>query len=166
MHWLDRVINERGYIVGAEVGVSRGYTTKHLLYYNPELLLYAVDLWDLASDATAYTNYDFDEVKRHFEEATLPFQNRLMVFQGLSWEMSDQIEDEFLDFVFIDADHGYPSVSKDIRAWTPKLRSDGMISGHDINLEGVLKAVKELVPNYKRSPFGLCWEAKKEDVQL
>ena len=68
-----------------------------------------------------------------------------------------------MDFVFIDADHRYESVKADIRAWVPKLRPGGMLSGHDIDYPSVLRAVSELVPNFKDVGVNVVWEAKKED---
>lgn len=54
-------------------------------------------------------------------------------------------EDESLDFVFLDADHGYPSVKKDIECWYPKVKIGGVISGHDYDKTwpGVIDAVNE-----------------------
>ena len=51
-----------------------------------------------------------------------------------------------LDAVFIDADHSYESVLSDIDAWYPKVRSGGVLSGHDYTEEffpGLVKAVRE-----------------------
>jgi len=39
--------------------------------------------------------------------------------------------DETLDFVFIDADHRYKAVKRDIVGWWQKLKTGGMICGHD-----------------------------------
>ena len=52
-----------------------------------------------------------------------------------------------LDFVFIDAQHDYDSVKKDIEIWTPKLKPGGLLSGHDYqpNFKGVIQAVDEAV---------------------
>lgn len=39
--------------------------------------------------------------------------------------------DKSLDFVFIDGDHEYSAVMKDLEAWYPKVKIDGIICGHD-----------------------------------
>jgi len=53
------------------------------------------------------------------------------------------IPDISLDFVFIDAMHTYEAVKEDIRAWFPKIRSGGIVAGHDYSWDGVKKAVDE-----------------------
>lgn len=40
-------------------------------------------------------------------------------------------KDESLDMVFIDADHRYSFVKKDIEMWLPKVKQGGIIAGHD-----------------------------------
>jgi hypothetical protein len=55
-------------------------------------------------------------------------------------------DDRSLDFVFIDADHAYAAVARDIDAWRPKVKSGGLLAGHDFcNWQGfgVIEAVTE-----------------------
>jgi predicted O-methyltransferase YrrM len=64
-----------------------------------------------------------------------------------------------LDAVFIDADHAYESVSKDIDAWRPKLKAGGILAGHDFNPDfpGVVRAVTERFKHWevwRGAPFG------------
>lgn len=78
---------------------------------------------------------------------------------------SSNFEDNSLDLVFIDADHEYESVKKDILLWHPKIKDDGIIAGHDYSLDpvhwpGVRKAVDEFFPN-KITHQELIWIFKK-----
>lgn len=52
-----------------------------------------------------------------------------------------------LDFVYIDADHSLSAVREDIKNWYPKIRSGGILCGHDYSNEesGVRFAVDEFL---------------------
>ena len=41
------------------------------------------------------------------------------------------VPDGSLDFVYIDANHEQTFVTQDLRAWHPKVRAGGIMSGHD-----------------------------------
>ena len=151
--WLVSIIKKRDYKIGAEVGSAGGKTTGTLLSSCPDLYLYAVDLWapipDAVGGGTQYKDWNFEKLRRRFDKAVNSFSDRVTVLRGISWSVAGKVEDESLDFVFIDADHEYESVLKDIQAWTPKLKSGGMMSGHDTHFEGVFAAINELIPNWK-----------------
>lgn len=54
------------------------------------------------------------------------------------------LNQDVVDFVFIDGDHSYNAVSQDIRLWLPLVKSGGIISGHDYGVyQGVNEAVHE-----------------------
>lgn len=52
-----------------------------------------------------------------------------------------------LDFVYIDADHSFSAVREDIKNWYPKIRSGGILCGHDYaeGESGVRFAVDEFL---------------------
>jgi predicted O-methyltransferase YrrM len=65
---------------------------------------------------------------------------------GNSWDMAGAYQDASLDFVFVDGEHAYEAVKKDIAAWLPKVRPGGILAGHDYVHEewsGVIRAVTE-----------------------
>lgn len=63
--------------------------------------------------------------------------------------------DGSLDAAFIDADHREEFVKADIKAWLPKIKSGGILAGHDADEAGVAKAVVELLPSAK--VYGRTW---------
>lgn len=65
------------------------------------------------------------------------------IFRRDSVEGSEWYENKSLDFVFIDADHSYAAVKADIEAWLPKIKSGGVLAGHDYDFPDVRKAVNE-----------------------
>lgn len=75
---------------------------------------------------------------------------------------------ESLDFVFIDAQHGYDAVHQDIRAWLPLVKPGATLAGHDVDWPGVRRAVTELLPGAKMvPPRSWAWRkplAEREDA--
>ncbi len=59
--------------------------------------------------------------------------------------------DKTADLVFIDANHRYEQVLRDIQAWLPKVREGGIICGHDYDgaHQGVVRAVQEALPEFR-----------------
>jgi len=72
------------------------------------------------------------------------YPERAVIIKDYTTEAAKTIDDESLDFVFIDADHSYNGVMRDVQAWAPKVRKGGMVIGHDIHFPTVKKAVIEL----------------------
>lgn len=132
-HFLNWFIQQNDINVMAEVGVRDGRTTFHLLNQNPNLVIYAVD----KSIAGFYNT-----------EVKAKYGNRLIPVEALSTDGANSIRDASLDLVFIDADHSYEWVKKDIAAYKPKLKPGGWLTGHDIDFPGVNRAVNEVVQNY------------------
>jgi predicted O-methyltransferase YrrM len=75
---------------------------------------------------------------------------------------AQRFPDDSLDLVFLDADHRYEVVIRDIRLWWPKLRSGGVFSGHDYGdvHPGVAKAVNELFGSPEQVS-GYVWRVSK-----
>jgi len=48
-----------------------------------------------------------------------------------------------LDFIYIDGNHEYEYVKKDIEMYWHKIKDGGIMAGHDIQLKGVSDAVLE-----------------------
>lgn len=168
--WLANEAKKNGYKTGAEIGVMKGRTSQYLLTRVPGLHLLAVDAWEHVpledGNPSEYEHINFKESFNLFKKRVAVGADRIIVLKGISWEMAEVIKDESLDFIFIDAGHDYDSVIKDLKAWVPKVKPGGLVSGHDIHFPGVLKAVSELIPDYEKTGIDHCWKAKKEQVIL
>jgi len=49
----------------------------------------------------------------------------------MSVDAAKTYQDNSLDFVFVDGDHEYEACKNDIIAWLPKMKSGGILAGHD-----------------------------------
>lgn len=147
-------IRQHGFRYGAEIGVGPGPTTKHMLDSCPDLKLIAVDNWP--ADYPTYSGRYGDpgpafgarEQNRRREQFMKKVHNRpgrVRLIEKASVEAALEVDDGSLDFVFIDADHTYEGCKADIEAWLPKVRSGGLVTGHDYAPEfpGVVQAVDE-----------------------
>lgn len=64
-------------------------------------------------------------------DATAEFASRRSFIIDSSTTAARFIYPGTLDFVFIDAGHKYNEVCSDLYAWCPKVRSGGLVAGHD-----------------------------------
>ena len=118
-----------------EVGVQRGEYSRQILNAIPSIeKFYLVDLWKHQENYFDHANVN-DAAQQKCLVATLANTNRwkekVVLLKGYSTEMAQQIEDQSLDWVYIDARHDYKGCLEDIEAYWPKVKSGGIMSGHD-----------------------------------
>lgn len=146
-------ISNQNYDTLVEVGVWKGHSVSYLASKNPGKKIYAVDLFDEAhryGNAGVKFHEQIPYVYDVYNETLKITNTRDLIedIKGYSWECADKFEDNSIDFVFLDADHAYESVVKDIAAWYPKVKTSGILAGHDYNKEtfpGVIQAVTEFI---------------------
>lgn len=138
--WLEALVKNNGFTRGVELGVHQGVTFSHLVNSCPNLTMYGVDPWPV----------DYAEVWHADLVEKFKDNERAILIKGSSFTAHELFEDGSLDFVFIDADHQYESVKKDIMNWYFKIKPGGYICGHDIGQNRVRKAVEEFNMRYER----------------
>ena len=154
--WLESIINENNWTSGVEIGVFKGPTFKHLIENCPNLTLTGIDvftpdwLWRARKTKTTEDLHKIKAVRwyKDLVKFTEQYPDRAIIWRDFSNKAHTRIEDETLDFVFIDASHDYDSVNEDIKMWKPKVRKGGLVAGHDIDLLAVRMAVQEHNINY------------------
>ena len=155
MHFLARLIKKHNLINIVELGVRSGDTYFFLLEKCPGIRLVGVDIWDKIPyqySKNQLTDWPNTKIELAVRSRAKHFGMRAMLLKGLTDDVVVGFIDASLDLIFIDADHTYDSVSKDILNWRPKLRRGGFLTGHDIDWPGVKKAVDEHIINYDIGP--------------
>lgn len=120
---------------GAEIGVMHGGFAEHVLKAWKGERYYMVDLWARQS-AEVYREKtdDIDYEAKYRDCVAIAGRFPIVkIIRKLSVEAAAEIPDGSLDWVFIDANHSYRAVLEDMDAWWPKLKSGGLLSGHDYN---------------------------------
>ena len=158
--WLPR----HGFV--AEIGVDRGDFTKYILENSSPEKLHLIDAWEY-QDASIYPetinpirnsqkkqdeNYKY--VLSRFESHI--HSGQVVVHRGYSADVLRKFPDGYFDWVYIDANHQYNFVKKDLEISSAKVKNSGFICGHDYiagnsvtGVEyGVVRAVDDFCKRY------------------
>ena len=144
---------------GVEIGVWQGQFTGHMIAHT-NMHVTGIDPWcetashaDVDYDAEDYNPFAFGEDGYLSQEARYVGSiNILSQFNPTRWTLLRSFSHRVLpyvspevDFVYIDGLHSYESVKEDIHDWFPKLKSGGILCGHDYNATnpGTIQAVDE-----------------------
>ena len=152
-----------------EVGVRLGDYFDILLTPNV-IEAYGVDIWRSTDSIGQNDNlYNQEVLDLQYNKVFNKYKNdnRVRLIREFSVNAAKFFPDYYFDFIYIDADHTYEAVKKDLESWYPKLKKNGILSGHDYisgekTLElghsvpfGVIEAVSDFrkVNNIKNSEF-------------
>jgi predicted O-methyltransferase YrrM len=119
----------------AEVGCWTGVTTSVLASYAKWNggLVYAVDWFNGTEKTDLFEIATKCDVLSIFlnNMSELGLMNQIKLMKMKSEEAVSNFKDGSLDLVFIDADHRYAEIKKDIDLWYPKVANGGILCGHD-----------------------------------
>lgn len=132
-NWVKSQI--QGQIHMAEVGVYSGESAMIFLQNLPIKRYFAIDSWSPdvpgVTDDPLFPKAPISEAEEVFDERTKSHNGVIVKMKMLSLDAAKRIADDFLDLVYIDADHHYEAAKADILAFKPKVRPGGILSGHD-----------------------------------
>jgi predicted O-methyltransferase YrrM len=135
----------QGDLVGCEIGVCHGFTTEAFAKNIPNITkLYAIDNYPtyVDWDGTRITTERQAEIKRRCYERISKFPC-IEISYDSSDEFHSKLEDNSLDFIFVDGDHSYEAAYRDFVNYLPKVKSGGVFAGHDIYLSSVQNAIRD-----------------------
>lgn len=99
------------------------------------------------NEVGVYGDVITQDVKKIFNDAIKEFgiSDSVMLLDMTTSEAADNVPNNSVDLLFIDADHSYQNVKEDIETWLPKMKRGGVISGHDFFREGVNRALHDTI---------------------
>jgi FkbM family methyltransferase len=119
---------------GVEIGVLRGEYSKIILERWHKGSLFLVDTW---RHIGTYIDMNGRDDQYHYDclietcKNIKSWQDRAHIVRMDSVKAASMFPDEFFDFIYIDADHSYEGVVRDITAWWPKIKKGGLFCGDD-----------------------------------
>lgn len=149
-------------LVGVEIGVQAGWNALDILRNLPIKKLYLIDPYLDYPDYHEYGNSKenqkiLDWCKKNCKRILRKYKDKIMFINLFSEEAAKIFKDGELDFVYIDGNHSYKYVKKDIKLYYPKVKIGGVIGGDDysnyptseIMNFGVVRAVNEFFKGKK-----------------
>lgn len=121
---------------GAEIGVWEGRFSDDILAVTAPRLLFLIDPWEYMP---AYSNTGFgrkrnaERMPQMYEQVCEKFKDddRVRIHRGTSEDVLSGMEDDSLDWVYIDGNHNEPFISADLRLALQKVKPGGVIAGDD-----------------------------------
>jgi len=114
-----------------------------------ETLCYGIDHWKGDEQSGLYGEEVFDEVNEYNAEFYNDFSNLMRMDFN---EALKEFEDGSINLLHIDGSHDYESISGHFESWLPKIKRNGVILIHDVNVKredfGVEKFWGELKSKY------------------
>lgn len=151
--------------VGSWKGRSASYMGVEIINSGKNIKFDCVDTWNGAEEHTDPNSQFFnkelledkDWLYNLFLENTKPVKDVVNPIRLDSISASKLYEDNSLDFVFVDAAHDYENVCADIKHWLPKVKSGGVLAGHDFHHPPIVQAVNELLGEGTYTADEDCW---------
>ena len=163
-YMVGRYDNAHFVEVGSWQGSSAAYMGVEIINSGKNIKFDVYDVWGRYSINGLNTKnpeqYPDDFVEQLFRKNIKPVEKVVNATKLDSIYAATRYADGSLDFIFLDADHTYEAVLKDLHAWIPKLKPGGHIAGHDyFNDPGVQRAVRHFFHKEDDSLYigEQCW---------
>ncbi len=137
--------------IGLELGIFRGDLAGNVVRELNPKMYHMIDPWIYRpgwenKEYKGMPIADQDFVEWMYEDICKDFDlPNVKIHRGFSHDFINEFEDEYFDFIYVDAGHKYKQVLSDLTLYYPKLKKGGLMSGDDWLLEEGKNGVKEAV---------------------
>ena len=155
--------------LGSWTGRSAAYCVVELMNRKKLGEFYCVDKWQ-GEVNIAYDEAVVKDMKKIFQQNVKPVLSNITMLTMLSWNAAKKFEDKSVDFCYVDAGHSYEAVTKDLKAWWPKIRPGADFAGDDYTkgYPGLQQAVWDFFEplGIKVRRAGRCWIVQKPKEEV
>lgn len=152
---------------GVEIGVQKGiFSNQVLTAWRLNSMYHLIDPWAKQSDAVYNDGANQpqniqDETMNSAQAQTAKWTDNVTLWRSFSDEAASNFEDLSLAFVYVDGNHYFEYVLRDLELYWPKLRPGGIMAGHDYSNafdKGVPRAVEAFLRNHSTLKLHLTGE--------
>lgn len=131
---IPKLINERGYKSGIEIGIFCGGHAKRILESTNVETLIGIDPYECYTPGMPRmeTQEDYN-IMHDIVMERLQSNMRYIHIRMTSDEAFERIKNNKYDFIFIDGLHTYDQLKKDLANYSTLIKKGGIISCHDYN---------------------------------
>ena len=176
--------NIRSLEVGSWFGCSSYFNAASLKAFSDDNYLFCMDTWAGSPDTLAHSIANFENVFDHFRNVMrfADVSNQIKPIVCDSILGFEALQDNYFDIIFVDANHTYDYVYSDVINAIKKIKTGGLLMGHDCecyldelpvhlregdnkNMDGVegyhcgvIKALHDIFGrDFKRANHSLVW---------
>lgn len=158
---LPTVMQSLNFTTGAELGVYDGTNAMVIMKkWTTCKKFILVDLWahqtdnyhDTSNHEQSQHNANLETTKKRMA----PYKDAVIYIRNYTTFAALEVEDESLDFIYVDARHDYCGVRDDIKSWWPKLTQGGVMAGHDYMTAADRR-------RYAKDDWGICFDGSRND---
>jgi len=161
---IEKNFSQRSNLTGIEIGSYQGESAELMLSTGKFAKIFCIDAWTNGYDNNDVASFSTDIAEKAFDKR-FANDNRVVKIKEFSYNAVDKIPNNFVDFLYVDGCHTREAVLRDLKAYSPKVKNDGIISGHDYHpyWNGVVEAVNEFLGHEPENVFCDCsWSNRKE----
>jgi hypothetical protein len=119
----------------AEIGVLRGNYSEKILKGCEQIEKYKmIDPWRNLSNWNKPANKDNESFERFYQETLIKTdfaKSKIEILRGKTTEVIGQIDEDSLDFIYVDGDHTLKGIAIDLISIWSKVKINGFILGDD-----------------------------------
>lgn len=138
-------------LIGVEIGTCAGENALGYLQHIKFKKLYLIDPYIEYYDGNKTRGtFWLRKTRLGMKEKLKEYKEEYIHIMKLSEDATNDVPND-LDFVYIDGNHTYEYVKKDIELWYPKVKNKGILGGHDYTerFPDVVRAVNEFKDKFK-----------------